>query len=102
MHPRPVLVALACTLAGTALAEDWPAWRGPRSDGTVADTGFPLEWSATKNVKWKTPLPGTGHSSPAVSRGRVFVAGCVEAERKRVLYCLDRATGKILWEKVAV
>lgn len=103
MHPRRFLIALACAAAcGVASAEDWPGWRGPRSDGTAADAGFPLEWSPTKNVKWKTPLPGTGHSSPVVSKGRVFVAGCVEAERKRVLYCLDRATGKILWERVAV
>lgn len=99
---RPLPLVLVFASAGLAPAEDWPAWRGPRSDGTVAETGFPLEWSSTKNVKWKTPLPGTGHSSPVVSKGRVFVAGCVEAERKRVLYCVDRATGKILWEKVAV
>lgn len=109
MHPRPFLIALACAVLAPggsrprlASAEDWPGWRGPRSDGTVADTGFPLEWGPAKNVKWKTPLPGTGHSSPVVSKGRIFVSGCVEKERKRVLYCLDRPTGKILWEKVAV
>ena len=50
----PVLPELA--------AEDWPGWRGPRADGTVADTGFPLTWTATENVRWKTELPGTGHS----------------------------------------
>ncbi|MBA4062807.1 MAG: serine/threonine protein kinase [Isosphaera sp.] len=103
MHPR-VLSSLALTLA-LALplaAEDWPVWRGPRSDGTVSGTGFPLTWSATENVRWKTELPGTGHSSPVVSKGKVFVTGCVEAEKKRVLYCVDRATGKIAWEKVAV
>src|SRR5215831_8681944 len=96
MHARAFLVAFAIFLcAGIAAGEDWPGWRGPRSDGTVTDTGFPLTWSATDNVKWKTELPGTGHSSPLVSRGKVFVAGCVEAEKKRVLYCVDRATGKI-------
>ena len=71
-------------------------------DGTVKDTGFPLTWSATENVNWKTELRGTGHSSPVVSKGKVFVAGCIEAEKKRVLYCVDRASGKIEWEKVAV
>ena len=102
MHLRAV-TALALILApGVAHAEDWPGWRGPRTDGTVTDTGFPLSWSATNNVKWKLELPGTGHSSPIVSNGKVFVAGCVEADKTRVLYCADRATGKLLWTKTAV
>lgn len=87
---------------GLATAEDWPGWRGPRSDGTVKDKGFPLTWSATENVKWKLELPGTGHSSPVVSKGKVFVAGCVEADKARVLYCADRTTGKLLWQKTSV
>jgi outer membrane protein assembly factor BamB len=103
MHARAFLVALGLGLVALPTpAEDWPGWRGPRADGTVTDTGFPLNWSATENVKWKTELPGTGHSSPVVSQGKVFVAGCVESEKKRVLYCVDRASGKILWERAAV
>ena len=103
MGLRPILVSLALLLAGTfTLAEDWPGWRGPRSDGTVSDSGYPLTWSDKQNVKWKTPLPGTGHASPIVSKGKVFVTGCVESEKKRVLYCLDRVTGKIEWERVAL
>ncbi len=102
MRGRHLLAALAFVASGTALAEDWPGWRGPRSDGTVTDKGFPLTWSDTQNVKWKTELPGTGHSSPVISKGKIFVAGCVEAEKKRVLYCVDRANGKILWEQTAV
>jgi outer membrane protein assembly factor BamB len=89
-------------VGSAAIAEDWPGWRGPRADGTVTESGFPTHWSATENVKWKTALRGTGHSSPVVSKGKVFVAGCVEAEKKRVLYCLDRRTGDILWERTAV
>jgi outer membrane protein assembly factor BamB len=103
MHARAFLAALSLVVFATAgPAEDWPGWRGPRSDGTVKDTGFALTWSPTENVKWKTELPGKGHSSPVVSKGKVFVAGCVEAEKRRVLYCVDRATGKIEWEKTAV
>ncbi|HEX4609270.1 MAG TPA: PQQ-binding-like beta-propeller repeat protein [Urbifossiella sp.] len=94
-----VLLAAA---AGFAPAEDWPAWRGPRGDGTVTDTGYPLTWSATKNVRWKFPIGGSGHSSPVVSGGKVFFASCVEAEKQRVLHCLDRATGKELWRQVSV
>ena len=48
MHVRAILVALALVTFTTATtAEDWPGWRGPRSDGTVTDHGFPLTWSAT-------------------------------------------------------
>lgn len=103
MTARTFLAAtLFAALTGSVVAEDWSGWRGPRADGTVTDAGFPLNWSATENVKWKTPLPGTGHSSPIVSKGKVFVAGCVEADKKRVLYCVDRSNGKILWERSAV
>jgi outer membrane protein assembly factor BamB len=97
-----LVVSVGVALVGSTGAEDWPGWRGPRSDGTVTEAGFPLTWTAKDNVRWKTELAGTGHSSPVVSRGKVFVAGCVEAEKKRVLYCVDRATGKIVWEKAAV
>lgn len=88
--------------ATVAAAEDWPAWRGPRGDGTVHGGGYPLTWSATKNIKWKFPIGGSGHSSPVVSRGKVFFASCVEAEKQRVLHCLDRATGQELWRRVAL
>ena len=89
-------------LSGVAFAEDWPGWRGPRGDGTATDTGYPISWSATENVKWKSIIPGTGHSSPVVSKGKVFVTACIEAEKKRMLYCVDRASGKILWERVVL
>ncbi len=104
MHSRAFfsLLSLLTIAIGLTRAEDWPGWRGPRSDGTVSETGFPLTWNSTENVKWKTDLPGTGHSSPVISNGKVFLAGCVENERKRILYCLDRSSGKILWEKCAV
>ena len=101
----PALAAvLFVTFAGALSAEDWPGWRGPRADGTVADKGFALTWNAKDgtNIKWKLALPGTGHSSPVVSKGKVFVAGCVEADKTRVLYCVDRASGKLVWEKAAV
>jgi hypothetical protein len=95
-------VVITTALASLVVAEDWPGWRGPRSDGTVTDTGFPLNWSNTQNVKWKTPIPGSGHSSPVVSEGKVFYTSCIEAEKKRMLHCIDRATGKVLWEKVVL
>src|SRR5580658_9251979 len=104
MSCRP-LFAAAFGLAiatGVSTAEDWPGWRGPRSDGTVTETGFPLTWTNTQNIRWKLPIRGSGHSSPVVSKGKVFFTSCIEAEKKRVLHCVDRATGKESWERVVL
>jgi outer membrane protein assembly factor BamB len=94
----PVLLALALLPLG-ASAENWPVWRGPRGDGTSTEIGIPTRWSSTANVRWKTPLPGRGYSSPVVWGDRVFVTWCVEDKKTRVLGCLDRKDGKLLWEK---
>ncbi len=102
MYSRAIAALAILAVTGLATAEDWAGWRGPRADGTVTDKGFALKWTAKDNVKWKFELSGTGHSSPVVSKGKVFVAGCVEADKKRVLYCVDRDTGKLLWEKTSV
>jgi outer membrane protein assembly factor BamB len=100
----PTRIALLIALLGTpyTVAADWPQWRGPKGDGTTSETNFPTRWSATENVRWKAAIPGVGHSSPVVSKGKVFVTSCVTSEKKRMLYCLDRATGKVLWERVVV
>lgn len=107
MPTRLFVAVLLLTIPGSPLrATDWPAWRGPHGDGSTPDAGFPTKWSATENVRWKTALAATGHSSPIVSQGRVFVTGCLESapgvNKPRVLYCLDRADGKILWERTVV
>jgi outer membrane protein assembly factor BamB len=86
-------------LAAGAGAEEWPGWRGPRGDGTSKETGIPLRWSRTENLLWKTPLPGTGYSSPVVWGDRIFLTTCLEKKEQRVLLCLDRQSGKILWQK---
>jgi hypothetical protein len=85
--------------AGAASAADWPCWRGPRGDGICTETDVPLRWSASENVAWKTPIPGKGHSSPIVFGDRVFLTTCLEKEHKHVLLCLDRITGKVLWQQ---
>jgi outer membrane protein assembly factor BamB len=96
-------LTISTALATTPLrAEDWPGWRGPRGDGTSRETNLPVRWSATENVKWKTPIPGTGHSSPIVSGDRVFLTTCRETERARVLLCLDCRDGRVLWERVVL
>lgn len=87
---------------GGVSAENWPCWRGPRLDGTSAEKNIPIHWSATSNVLWKTELPGVGHASPVVWDDRVFTVTAVAEEEMRVLLCLDRANGKILWQKTVL
>lgn len=93
--------ALALAIAPAA-AEDWPSWRGPRGDGTSRETNVPIRWNATENVAWKTPVPGTGHSSPVVIGDRVFLTSYLPEGDKRCLFCIDRRTGKITWERVVL
>ena len=125
--PIPAILAFCSLLA--AGEGDWPQWRGPGGSGTSDDPQLPTEWSATRNVRWKAALPGRGHSSPVVWGDRIFLTTDVEgavvegaasvkhfAEGKEFLHpdsvgadrahslrllCLDRASGKILWERTA-
>jgi len=83
-------------------SENWPSWRGPRGDGTSQEIGIPTHFNDTDNVRWKTKLPGNGYSSPVVWGDRLFVTWCVEDEERRVLACLDRKDGKLLWQKTVL
>jgi outer membrane protein assembly factor BamB len=92
---------LICLLMVSASlrAEEWPQWRGPRGDGTSIETHIPIHWSSTENVRWKTPIPGKGHSSPVVWGDRIFLTTCLEGQEQRVLLCLDRRNGNVLWQR---
>jgi outer membrane protein assembly factor BamB len=83
-------------------AENWPQWRGPRLDGTSTDKAAPTTWSANENIVWKTPLPGTGHASPIVWGDRVLTVAADENTNERLLLCLDRNDGRLLWRSVVV
>jgi outer membrane protein assembly factor BamB len=91
-----LVLLLGC---GGAPADDWPGWRGPTRDGHSAETDLPLKWSPTENVRWKTPLPDAGNSSPVVWKDRVFVTQALEKEARRAVLCFDRADGRLLWQK---
>jgi outer membrane protein assembly factor BamB len=95
-------VWLFAALPSSSTAENWPCWRGPRLDGTSHEQGVPVHWSATSNIVWKTALPGVGHASPIVWADRVFTVTALLDTQERVLLCLDRRTGKILWRKTVV
>ena len=102
---------LLLSVVSTVAAGDWPRFRGPNGSGISPDeAAVPTEWSPTENLKWKTPLPGAGVSSPIVVGDRVFVTcysgygidrrdpGEIE-NLKRHLVCVDRESGDVRWEK---
>jgi len=99
---RLLVGVLAVVSAAGARAENWPSWRGPRGDGTSSETKVPLRWGAGRNITWKVRIPGKGHSSPVVWGDKIFVTTCLESEKKRVLLAVDRAGGKILWQRVVL
>jgi outer membrane protein assembly factor BamB len=60
-------------LVPEAIAEDWPQWRGPSSNGVSSESGLPTQWGPGENIAWKVSLAGIGASSPIVWGDRVFV-----------------------------
>lgn len=94
-----LFVGFIVLFATDVRGENWPCWRGPRMDGTSLEKGIPLSWSKTENVLWKTPIPGKGHSSPIVWDDRIFLTSCTENDEKRLLVCLNRLDGSVIWQK---
>lgn len=95
---RSILICVICVICGAPsvlAAQNWPAFRGPGGQGHATAIGVPTEWSETKNVAWKTAVPGLGWSSPVVAGGKVWLTTAVE-ERGIALRLLgfDVATGR--------
>lgn len=110
MHKLMLRFAAALLLLSSiGSAADWAQFRGPGGQGVSDEKGLPLEWSADENIAWQVDLPGAGSSSPIVVGDRVFVTcysgyGMVEGQGeqkdlRRHLLCLNRTSGKILWQK---
>ena len=111
-------------LAGANRAQNWPQFRGANASGVAAGAGkTPVSWNAAKaeNVLWKTAIPGLSHASPVVWGDQVFVITAVSADAGARfsakdrgiglarddarhawrIYSLDKATGRINWERTA-
>lgn len=97
--PRCALILL--TGLAVAPGADWPGFRGPTGQGVSTEHALPLHWNAGSNVVWKTPIPGTGWSSPVVSGGRVFLTTTIENGTKCHVLCLDQEKGTVLWDRRA-
>jgi outer membrane protein assembly factor BamB len=83
-----------------ATSEDWSQFRGPNGSGVSSATGLPEKFGPDKNVVWKTALP-PGHSSPVLTRDRIFLTahGKEKENYKLLVLCLERQTGKLLWQR---
>lgn len=118
---------LICTVPAWAQnveAGNWPSFRGPGAAGVADGQELPDHWNGEtgENVRWQTPIPGLGHSSPVVWGDRVFVTSAISSDpnatfrpglygdgdassdRSRhrwVVYAIDPDTGEVLWERVA-
>lgn len=93
--------ALTLLCSPLLASTDWPQWRGPdKNNHAPADAKPVTEWSETKNVRWKTPIPGRGHSTPIFVDGKIYLTTGDKAKATQSLIALDQSTGKILWEKV--
>jgi outer membrane protein assembly factor BamB len=119
-HVVMSLLTFACA-CGSARTDtvNWPQFRGPHSDGLAEGATVPDRWSTTENVVWKIDVPGWGWSSPVIWGDKIFLTsavvdpplptpkvggypgGNVKAKdvHRFVLYCIDRETGKLLWER---
>ena len=96
-----ILISLFLFTA-TLSAGNWPGWRGPSGDGISPEKNIPTKWSATENVAWKVAIPGEGHSSPVIWGDRIFLTASLTEKNERHLLCLDRRTGKTIWDNVVV
>jgi len=80
------LIALLAWSAGpsadTETEKNWPQWRGPHMTGVAPHGNPPLEWSESKNIKWKIEIPGKGSSSPIVWGDRIFISTAVPTEKR--------------------
>ena len=116
--------SLAISSAGIGAETDeesqWAQWRGPTGNGTSLSADPPIEWSENHNVRWKSALPGYGHSSPVVWKDRVFLASAIPhgelvdppvgrrpgghdntlkvQQNRFVVLAINRKDGKILWQ----
>jgi len=95
-------IILIAALGQAAFGENWPAWRGPRGDGTSLEKDVPVRWSETENVVWKAAIPGKGHASPIVWGDRIFVVTALQEQQQRLLLCLNRSNGEVLWQRIVL
>lgn len=104
--------------------KNWPQWRGPKANGVVLYGNPPVEWSETKNIKWKIKIPGKGHATPIIWDNQIFVLTAIETDKhaekqtkpkrrfgmpvnktsnihKFEIFAINRSDGQIIWQRTA-
>tara|TARA_B100001123_G_scaffold200076_1_gene227335 strand:+ start:2327 stop:3622 length:1296 start_codon:yes stop_codon:yes gene_type:complete len=76
----------------------WSRWRGPSGQGVVDGSGYVDTWSDTANVKWRTSVPGSGHSSPIIWGDQIFLTTSRSGGRRLTVLSYSRTDGSLLWE----
>lgn len=94
---RSMLIVLVTLVWSTPVpAQNWSQWRGDRLDGVSSELFLPTEWSPTKNVAWKLPMPGPAGSTPVIWGDHIFLTSV--ADDKLLLMCISDK-GKELWQR---
>src|SRR5215813_6442335 len=91
--------SLLLLVAATVHAENWPHWRGPYFNGSTTEKQLPASFSKTNNVRWMTTLPGPSAATPIIWEDRIFVSSTDEKSQSLRALCLERKTGKVLWDQ---
>lgn len=116
-----VTQALAAESKSSEAEQYWPQWRGPLDTGVAPHANPPAEWTEDQNVRWKTELPGLGHSTPIVWGDRVFLTAAipygdelpprpsqapgnhdnlpVTRRQQFVALAISRSDGQIVWQR---
>lgn len=130
-HLTALMIVALGLIPGWLQAQDaprmqWPQWRGPLATGEAPNANPPLTWSEQENIKWKVEIPGEGSSTPIIHNNRIYLLTAIKTDRvgentvpaeeqpmrsfgivfptniyQFVVLCLDRETGKVLWQQVA-
>lgn len=87
----------ACFLTiASAMAGNWPQWRGPAGNGVSPEKGLPVKWSTSENVEWKLPMPSRSGATPVIWGDHIFL-NAADSDRLEI-WAVDRTAGSVLWK----
>jgi outer membrane protein assembly factor BamB len=100
-----LLIVLALVANWPDVRAEWPEFRGPYGNGNVSapdstePVGLPLTWSESENIRWKTPIPHRGWSTPVVLDGQIWLTTATDDGHEFFVMCFDAATGEVVHNK---
>ena len=97
MKIRPLILILLLAITFQLSAQNWTSWRGNNHTGATEFGNPPIEFSETKNLKWKTEIPGKGHATPIVWQDQIILLSSVATEEKASRITIKRKMK--LWEE---